>query len=70
MRLLRQFKLSIFLYDKILHRQKALKDYKAPKLYQMAQKAPKSTKSKKKHNQAKAKNANKRIKIKNALKNI
>ena len=68
--------LNFFFYQKILHAQIAQKEHKAQK----AQKAPKSTISTKKHqkhqktqksqkhNQAKSQNANKRTKIKNALK--
>ena len=64
MRSLRQLKPFIIFYEKILHPQKTTKKH---------QKAPKSTKMHKKHqkaqkrNQAKAQNANKRTKIKNAL---
>ena len=58
---IRQVLNFFFFHGKILHAQKAQKEYKAPK----------STKRHRKHpKKLKAKNANKRTKIKNALKNI
>ena len=54
------FKLFFF-YDKISQVQKSTKRIQGTKKYQKALKSIK-------HNQAKAQNANKRIKIKNALK--
>ena len=59
MRLLWQF--YTFFYGKILHAQKRTKKH---------QKAPKSTKKHKNAFEQEQKNANKRIKIKNAPKNI
>ena len=56
---------------KISHAQKSTKKHKKHKKHQKAPKAPettKSTKSTKKHTNAQSKNANKKTKIKNALK--
>ena len=56
----------LFFYEKILYAQKAIKSTKKHKKAPTAQKARKAQK----RNQPKAQNANKRTKIKNALKNI
>ena len=60
----------LFFYVKILHAQKSTKrhkKHKKAKKVQKVQKAPKAQKAQK-GNQAKVQNANKRTKIKNALK--
>ena len=56
----------LFFYEKILYAPKAIKSTKKHKKAAKAQKALKAQK----RNQLKAQNANKRTKIKNALKNI